>query len=57
MVLLGAQICPILRFIHWIANNQEVIIYGDGEQKRSFTYIEDIINGLNKLIDIMNLAL
>ena len=48
----GRPDMSILRFIHWIANNQEVIIYGDGEQKRSFTYIEDIVNGLNKLIDI-----
>ena len=47
----GRPDMSILRFIHWIANNQEVIIYGDGEQKRSFTYIEDIVNGLNKLID------
>ena len=48
----GRPDMSILRFIHWIANKQEVIIYGDGEQKRSFTYIEDIVNGLNKLIDI-----
>ena len=46
----GRPDMSILRFIHWIANNQEVIIYGDGEQRRSFTYIEDIVNGLNKLI-------
>ena len=39
----------ILRFIHWILTDQEVIIYGDGEQRRSFTYVMDIIDGLNKL--------
>ena len=45
----GRPDMSILRFIHWISTNQEVIIYGDGEQKRSFTFISDIISGLNKL--------
>ena len=48
----GRPDMSILRFIHWIANNKEVIIYGDGEQRRSFTYVEDIVDGLNKLVDI-----
>jgi nucleoside-diphosphate-sugar epimerase len=39
----------ILRFIHWISTDREVIIYGDGEQRRSFTYVTDIIDGLNKI--------
>ena len=39
----------ILRFIHWILTDQEVIIYGDGKQRRSFTYVTDIIDGLNRL--------
>ena len=46
----GRPDMSILRFIHWISTNQEVIIYGDGQQKRSFTFISDIISGLNKLI-------
>ena len=45
----GRPDMSILRFIHWISTDQEVIIYGDGNQRRSFTYVEDIINGLNKL--------
>ena len=45
----GRPDMSILRFIHWISTNQEVIIYGDGEQRRSFTFISDIISGLNKL--------
>ena len=35
----GRPDMSILRFIHWISTNQEVIIYGDGEQKRSFTSV------------------
>ena len=45
----GRPDMSILRFIHWIARNKEVIIYGSGEQRRSFTYIDDIVEGLNKL--------
>lgn len=45
----GRPDMSILRFIHWISTDQEVIIYGDGKQRRSFTYVKDIINGLNKL--------
>ena len=41
----------ILRFIHWIQTEKEVIIYGDGNQRRSFTYIEDIVDGIIKLIN------
>ena len=45
----GRPDMSILRFIHWIASEEEVIIYGDGNQKRSFTFVEDIVNGLSKL--------
>ena len=47
----GRPDMSILRFIHWIENGNEVLIYGDGEQKRSFTYVSDIVNGLIKLMD------
>ena len=39
----------ILRFIHWIMENKEVRIFGDGEQRRSFTYIDDVIDLLIKV--------
>ena len=45
----GRPDMSILRFIHWIASKKEVILYGSGEQRRSFTYIDDIVEGLNKL--------
>jgi UDP-glucuronate 4-epimerase len=33
------------RFIRAIAENQPIHIYGDGTQKRDFTYIDDIVRG------------
>ncbi len=45
----GRPDMSILRFIHWIMENKEVRIFGDGEQRRSFTYIEDVIDLLIKV--------
>ncbi|QJA06384.1 NAD-dependent epimerase/dehydratase family protein [Thermosulfurimonas marina] len=33
------------RFIKWIDEGQPVIVYGDGEQARDFTYVDDIARG------------
>lgn len=33
-------------FIKQIKNNQSVIIFGDGEQSRDFTYVDNVVNGL-----------
>ena len=33
------------RFTKWIAEGRPIQIYGDGEQKRDFTYISDIVAG------------
>jgi len=46
----GRPDMSILRFIHWIASGQDVIIYGDGNQRRSFTYISDIVDGVQELL-------
>ena len=46
----GRPDMSILRFIHWIASGQDVIIYGDGNQRRSFTYIADIVDGVQELL-------
>jgi len=35
----------IFRFIQWITEDRPVIIYGDGNQERDFTYVEDIARG------------
>jgi UDP-glucuronate 4-epimerase len=46
----GRPDMSILRFMHWIASSQDVIIYGDGNQRRSFTYISDIVDGVQELL-------
>ena len=45
----GRPDMSIFRFIHWIYTSTQILLYGDGEQKRSFTYIDDVINGLHIL--------
>jgi len=35
----------MFRFAKWIAEGKEVTIYGDGEQSRGFTYLDDIARG------------
>ena len=47
----GRPDMSILRFIHWIMENKEVIIFGDGEQRRSFTYIDDVVE---LLLEVQN---
>ncbi|MGC8817604.1 MAG: GDP-mannose 4,6-dehydratase [Candidatus Hadarchaeum sp.] len=41
----GRPDMSIFRFIRWIAEGEPVIIYGDGTQKRDFTYVDDIARG------------
>ena len=47
----GRPDMSILRFIHWIYSGEEILLFGDGEQKRSFTFIDDVISALTLLID------
>lgn len=35
----------IFRFAKWITEGQPVELYGDGEQSRGFTYLDDIVRG------------
>ena len=49
------------RFIKWIDEGNEVLLYGNGEQKRDFTYIDDIVDGTIKALkpigyEIINLG-
>ena len=46
----GRPDMSILRFIHWVFTETEILLYGDGNQKRSFTYIDDVVSGLSSLI-------
>ncbi len=42
----GRPDMAIRKFFESILRNEEIQIYGDGEQLRDFTYISDLINGL-----------
>jgi nucleoside-diphosphate-sugar epimerase len=35
----------VLRFIRHIAENQPITLFGNGQQKRDFTYVDDIARG------------
>lgn len=41
----GRPDMSIFRFIQWIAEDRAVRLYGDGNQERDFTYIDDIARG------------
>ncbi len=41
----------IPNFINQAIRNKDFTIYGDGEQTRSFCYITDTVNGINKLLE------
>jgi nucleoside-diphosphate-sugar epimerase len=33
------------RFVQWISEEREVTVYGDGSQRRDFTFVDDIARG------------
>lgn len=39
----------VTNFFHQALNNEPITIYGDGSQTRSFCYVDDLIDGLEKL--------
>ena len=41
----------VTNFISQILNNESITLYGDGSQTRSFQYIDDLLNGIIKLMD------
>jgi nucleoside-diphosphate-sugar epimerase len=41
----GRPDMAVFRFIRWIAEDQPVILFGDGQQRRDFTYVDDIARG------------
>lgn len=41
----------VSNFIVQALNNQDITIYGDGSQTRSFCYVDDLIDGMRKLMD------
>ena len=36
----------LFRFVQWISERREVVVFGDGRQQRDFTYVEDVANGV-----------
>ena len=42
----GRPDMSIFRFIHWIYEGKTVKINGDGDQKRDFTYVTDVVKGI-----------
>ncbi|MGQ9513406.1 GDP-mannose 4,6-dehydratase [Thermodesulfitimonas sp.] len=41
----GRPDMSLFRFIQWINEGKPLIIYGDGQQSRDFTYVDDIARG------------
>ena len=41
----------ISNFIVQALNNEDITVYGDGSQTRSFCYVDDTVNGLIKLME------
>jgi UDP-glucuronate 4-epimerase len=41
----GRPDMSIFRFIKWIAEEEPLVLYGDGLQERDFTFVEDIAEG------------
>ena len=41
----------VSNFIIQALNNEDITIYGDGEQTRSFQYIDDLIEGMVRMMD------
>ena len=42
----GRPDLALFRFVQWISEDRPVRVYGDGEQSRGFTYIDDIARGI-----------
>ena len=48
----GRPDMSIFRFIHWIASDEPVQVFGDGHQTRDFTFVDDVADGTAKAIDL-----
>ena len=50
-LLTGGYTTLIGRWLNNISNNIECEIYGDGEQRRDFTHVDDIVNALVSIVE------
>ncbi len=41
----GRPDMSLFRFVKWISEGEPVVVFGDGQQKRDFTYVDDIARG------------
>jgi nucleoside-diphosphate-sugar epimerase len=41
----GRPDMSLFRFVQWISEGKRVTVYGDGQQSRDFTYVDDIARG------------
>lgn len=41
----GRPDMSLFRFVQWIAEGKPVVVFGDGQQSRDFTYVDDIARG------------
>jgi nucleoside-diphosphate-sugar epimerase len=41
----GRPEMSIFRFIQWVEEGRPVVLYGDGQQERDFTYVDDVVRG------------
>jgi len=41
----------VSNFIIQALNNKDITLYGDGSQTRSFQYVDDLINGMIKMME------
>jgi len=48
----GRPDMSVFKFIKLIDENKPIHIYGTGEQTRSFTYVDDIVNGIIKALEL-----
>ena len=46
----------VSNIINQCLNNQNITIYGDGSQTRSFCYVDDTVNGLIRLMENTNIG-
>jgi nucleoside-diphosphate-sugar epimerase len=44
----GRPDMSLFRFVQWISEGRKVTVFGDGQQTRDFTYVEDIARGTIK---------
>jgi len=50
----GRPEMAISKFTKMIENNEQIPVFGDGEPRRDYTYIDDIIQGLRNAINLVD---